>query len=256
MGGGRLTGLRTATTFLTRLPVGPRGAVPKDLGRSLPWFPVVGAFVGLVAAAAYLGTRELAGPAVAAVTSVAVSVLLTGALHEDGLADLADALGARDRTHALEILRDPAHGTFGTLALVLSIVGRISALATLRGGTVVAVLVGAHVLSRAAAALLLLGSPARLDGLAASYSRTVTPFHVGAAVLAAVILAGAVLGVWAAAAAGLAALAAVAAGRIAHRRLGGITGDVLGAAQQGAEFLVLALGAALVLRGWTPPGWW
>lgn len=254
MGGRRLTGLRTAAAFLTRLPVAPRLGTA-DLGRGLPWFPLVGAFVGLVAAGAYLGMRVLAGRVLAAVTGVAVAILVTGALHEDGLADLADALGARDRAHALEVLRDPVHGTFGVLALVLSVVARVSAVATLRGASAVAVLVGAHALSRAAAASLLLGPAARSDGLGASYARSATPFQVGAAVLIGALVAGGAMGVWGLAGAGLAAVAAVAGVRVARRVLGGTTGDVLGAVQQGAEILVLVLGAVLVGRGWSLPGW-
>lgn len=222
----------------------------------MPWFPLVGAFVGLTGAGAYLGARVVAGPTLAAVVAVTVVVLMTGALHEDGLADLADALGARDRDHALEIVRDPVHGTFGTLAVVLSVVVRVAALATLRGGTALAVLVTAHVLSRTAAASLLPCAPARPDGLGMSYSRSVTLRHVAVALAAGVLLAGAAMGVWAVAAAGLAAISAVTAWRIGRRRLGGVSGDVLGAVQQGAEILVLVSGAVLAARGWTPPGWW
>ena len=112
-----VTGLRGAVTFLTRVPIG-YAAVEIDLARSVPFVPVVGALVGLAVAGADIGVGAVLPRLPAAALAVTVGVVLTGALHEDGLADTADALGARDRADVLRILRDPAHGTYGVLALV------------------------------------------------------------------------------------------------------------------------------------------
>jgi len=251
-------GLRAAVSLLTRVPVGPAGWGSADFARAVPWFPLVGALVGLALAGSYAGLLLVAPPFVAAGLTLGLSLLLTGALHEDGLADTADALGgARNREDALRILNDPAHGTYGVLSIVLSVILRVAALAALDGWTAVAVLPGAHVLSRGAV-VVLLGAlrPAAEQGLGASYATATTRREVAGGVagsLAAGLLA---LGGWVLPAVLLAALGAGAVGVLSMRRIGGITGDVLGAAQQVVEILVLLLGAAAVAAGWPSPAWW
>src|SRR5439155_23856293 len=91
-----VTGLRGAVAFLTRVPIG-RAASEIDLARSVPYVPVVGALVGLAVAGVDIGVRTVLLGLPAAALAVTVGVVLTGALHEDGLADTADAFGARDR---------------------------------------------------------------------------------------------------------------------------------------------------------------
>lgn len=253
-----MRGFRAAVSLLTRVPVGGAGSGSADLARAVPWFPVVGALVGLALAGSYAGLLLVAPPLVAAGLTLGLSLFLTGALHEDGLADTADALGgARNREDALRILSDPAHGTYGVLSIVLSVTLRVAALASLDGWTAAAVLPGAHALSRGAA-LVLLGAlpPAAEQGLGASYAATTTRRDVALGVEAALAAGLLVLGGWVLPAALLVALGAGAVGVLSARRIGGITGDVLGASQQVGEVLVLLLGAAAVVGGWPSPAWW
>ena len=151
-----MRGLRAAVAFLTRVPV---GSADDDPGRSVPWFPVVGALVGLVVAGLYAGALQLLPALPAAAIAVAAGVLLTGAFHEDGLADTADALGAWEPEEARRILKDPTHGTYGVSALVLVLVTRVGALSALGGWAALAVLPAAHALARAASLSMLTAVP-------------------------------------------------------------------------------------------------
>src|SRR5439155_19707542 len=115
-------------------------------------------------------------PVVASTLTVGLGVGLTGALHEDGLADLADALGGRSREEALRILRDPAHGTYGVVAIGLSLVLRVGAVAALDRWAGLAVLPAAHALSRSGSVGLLWAMrPASNEGLGAAFARAVDP---------------------------------------------------------------------------------
>lgn len=249
--------LRVALSLLTRIPAGAERWGERDLGRAVPWFPVVGALLGVALVGIYTGLRLVVPPVVAAGLAVAVGIGLTGAFHEDGLADTTDALGGRDREEALRILKDPAHGTYGVLAIVLSVVLRVGALAALDGWTALAVLPAAHALSRGAAAVLLRAvGPAAGEGLGASYAAAATRSGVALGAGAALLVALASMGAWALPAAALAGLAAAAVGVLALRRFGGVTGDALGAAEQVGEIAVLAFGAAVVTGGWGSPAWW
>jgi adenosylcobinamide-GDP ribazoletransferase len=252
-----VNGFQAAVAFLTRVHVGGAVETGKEQRRSVLWFPVVGALLGLVAAGAY-ATARLALPAVVAgALTVGVTTFLTRALHEDGLADTADALGGGwNREERLAILKDPVHGTYGVLALILSVVLRVTAIGALGAWAALGVLPAAHALSRAASvALLGWVGPATIDGLGATYSSSVTRsraralYGIGSAI-------GLVsLGVWGLPAAILAGLAAAMTAWLGVRMLGGITGDVLGAAQQAGEILVLLLGAAVATNGSGLP-WW
>jgi adenosylcobinamide-GDP ribazoletransferase len=230
----------TAVVFLTRLPL--------RLGESLPLaaaargFPLAGALVGGIAAMVLTLADFLGLPAiVAALLAIGAALAVTGALHEDGLADSADGLFATaSRERALEIMRDSRIGTFGTLALVLTVGLKATSLAALADGA--AALVAVHALARGwLPALMRWDDPARSDGLAFDAGR---PEAEGAYWAAGLGLAVAVLSVGVAgllaAAASLACALAVAA--LARRRLGGYTGDTLGAAEQAAE-----IGAVLAL---------
>jgi adenosylcobinamide-GDP ribazoletransferase len=182
----------------------------------------------------------------AAVLAVAAQVLLTGGLHEDGLADVADGFGGgRSRADKLRIMRDPRLGSFGALALVLALLARIAALIALAGPALAgAALVAAGAVSRAGLPAIMASlPPARDDGLAAGAGRP-HPLRAAAAAAIGALLAFALLPPGAAAG-GLigAAGALLLIAHLARRQLGGYTGDVLGAAQQLAEigFLLGAL---------------
>lgn len=231
---------------------------PSALARAVPWFPVVGGLLGLAVAATYAGALTVLPPLTAAFIAVAVGIVLTGGFHEDGLGDAADALGARGgKEDALRILKDPAHGTYGVIAIVLSVLLRGVSLGALGGWSAVAVLPAAHALSRGAGSLLLGRSPpAGKEGLGASYAGATTPRGIGAAVTGGLLVGFLFMGAWVAPAAALALLGAAAVGSFSVRRIGGITGDVLGAAQQIGEILVILLGAAVASNGWPFLPWW
>jgi adenosylcobinamide-GDP ribazoletransferase len=126
-----LRGSRAAFCFFTRLPVGGYPYSAADWKWSVAWFPFVGLTIGLLMAALWQSLQG-AGPLVAAALSLASGVLLTGGLHEDGLADSADALGgATNRQQLLQILKDSRIGSYGALALCLSLLVRVGALVQL-----------------------------------------------------------------------------------------------------------------------------
>ncbi len=176
-----------------------------------------------------------------ALLAVAATLAMTGALHEDGLADTADGLGGADAEQSLAIMRDSRIGTFGVLALILSVGLRAAALAALPDTSIAAgVLIAAHATSRGLLpALMLVLDPARSDGLAASAGKP-SPTVAGIAAAIGLVVALLALGVGRGIVAVLlAALAMAALASLARRRLGGYTGDVLGAAQQVGEIVML-----------------
>ena len=123
--------LRWAWAFLTRLPGGAHPETDRDLGRSVPWFPLVGVVIGGLSGAVYWALHGPIGALLAAVLAVAAGVIATGGFHEDGLADTADALGGANRERRLEIMKDSRAGVFGVLALVLSTLVRVFAVSRL-----------------------------------------------------------------------------------------------------------------------------
>jgi adenosylcobinamide-GDP ribazoletransferase len=235
---------RLAVAFLTRLPLlGGTRPEPGALARAAWAFPLAGILVGIFGGVAFEIGDWLGLPINAiALIAVAVTVLATGGLHEDGLADTMDGLGGgTDRETALEIMRDSRTGAFGVLALVLSVGLRVAALAALPVPIVaVGALVAAHAVSRGLLPTLMLWlDPARSDGLAAEAGRPSPPGATGAALigfLVALIMLG-----WGHAlrATVLAGVAMAVLALIARRRIGGYTGDVLGAAQQVGEIVML-----------------
>lgn len=243
-----LAGPLVALQFLTRLPVRTRQA--PDLTRSVPWFPMIGALLGLLLGAMLLGLSELVPVTVAAALVVLIGVLLTGAFHEDGLADVADAFaGGWDREQRLRILRDPLHGSYGVAAMSGSIVLRIVCLATLVPAVGAAALLAAHTLARGAAVGAMAVFPtARPDGLGADYTRSLRPTAASVGVFAALVVGAIATGWWVLPLAASAGIGAVAMGVLAVRKIGGVTGDVLGAIEQIAECLVLVTVTGLAAR--------
>ncbi len=241
-----------STGFLTRLPV-PGSFFKGDDGR-MERTPEGFAVAGLIAAALPALVLLLAGhshaPLLAAAIAVALQVLLTGGLHEDGLSDTADGLGGgRDRERALAIMKDSRIGTYGALALGLSLILRITALSALVSEA-----------SPAAAALALLGSaalsraamvwhwrhlpPAKADGVAAAVgvpSGGALRVAVGTGLLAFLLLTLPVLSFPAVAVTVLAGLAATFLFTLhVGQRLSGHTGDTIGATQQISDMVLLA----------------
>lgn len=239
-GAGRdVASLRLAIAFLTIAPVRLRGEAP-PLGAAAMWFPLVGALVGAVAGGAGWLAQPSLGSGVGAVLAVAVLVVLTGALHQDGLADCADGLGARggDRDRRLAIMRDSSIGTFGALALGLWLLLLVSALGGLGRDDAFYALVVAAATGRWAALLhAITTAPARRDGLGASF--TVAIYALGIATVIAAATAVGLEGTDGVAALVAAAAVASLVTLWARRSLGGRTGDTLGATVALAEATVV-----------------
>ena len=165
-----MRGLLGAIQFLTRVPI--RLSEPPELIRCVPWFPVVGGLIGLVVGGLAAGFAELVPMSVAAAVAIVAGVMITGAFHEDGLADTADAFaGGWTREERLRILDDPLHGSYGVTALCGTIVVRILSVAALGPAAAFAGLVAAHALGRSAAVGAMTALPlATTDGLGAGYA--------------------------------------------------------------------------------------
>ena len=165
-----LDDFKTAVAFLTRLPMPhPEGAMPQNFVRAHRMFPVVGALIGAAVGLLCLGLRYVGVPDLAAAAlALGGSAILTGALHEDGLADVADGFGGgRESESKLEIMRDSRLGTYGAVILLVSFAAKLSALAAIPDGYVVPSLIAAHALARGVLPAMSMNLPyARKDGLA------------------------------------------------------------------------------------------
>jgi adenosylcobinamide-GDP ribazoletransferase len=239
-----LGGALVAFRYLTVLPL-PRSRVAGDLGRAAGWFPVVGLGLGACLALASLAVDNVVPPGVGAMLLVALWALLTGGLHLDGLADTSDGLGGGwSRERALSIMRDARSGPYGVTAIVLVLGVKAATLASLPEGLAWRALVLAPVLGRTGPLLLArLCPPARSEGAGHALAAGVRWPTLAAGGLVAVPASVATLGAW-----GVLALAAsglLAWGLAVHlrRRLGGFTGDTLGALVEVTEagFLTLAV---------------
>jgi adenosylcobinamide-GDP ribazoletransferase len=234
-----LAAIRAAVMFFTRLPV-PSSARhdPADLQRAAAWFPLVGWLVGAVAAGVWWAAAQVWSPAVASGLSLVATVLLTGAFHEDGFADVCDGFGGGyTKERVLEIMRDSRVGAFGAIGVVMMLGLKwqtVAALPATLGGA--AVLFAGHAVSRAAAVSLMAMLPyvreeaGKAKPLATELSggRLVVALACGLAPLAllpgrcAWSVAG-IMVVW------------LLLAKWFKRRIGGYTGDCLGAAQQVTE---------------------
>lgn len=243
-----------AVQFLTRVPTPPLATFqPEWITHSARYYPLVGQMVGGVCALVLYGAVQIWTPWIAALLAVGVGILLTGGFHEDGLADTADGLGGGlTRARRLEIMKDSRLGSYGALALGLTLALRVAALAMMVSVSPVlgaVALLASHGLGRAAAvgAMAIMpyggdpgmakeGKPDRASGLSvligtliAAWPLLLLPVAAGAGGLA-VGLAGAAVPAW-----------------LAWRLIGGRTGDVLGAVEQAFElgFLLAVAGLAV-----------
>ncbi|TYO67677.1 adenosylcobinamide-GDP ribazoletransferase [Bradyrhizobium hipponense] len=246
--------LRIAVSFVTILPVGSSKPAGDGAVARATWaLPVAGLLVGLLGAAVYAVATKLGlTPGPSALLALATTALITGALHEDGLADTADGLGGgRTRERKLEIMRDSRIGSYGVCALILSFALRWSALAAIASPWLVALaLCAAHAAARAGLpAFMSLVPPARPDGLSASAGsppgRSVAvAFALGTLCLALALGPGKAL-----VAMILLSLAGLILARLVVRQIGGQTGDILGAFEQTSEILILLVAAAFQTGG-------
>ena len=240
-------GFLGAAQFLTRVPIRLRSA--PDLTAGVPWFPVVGALIGTFVGAVAAGMMEVVPASIAAGVAVIFGVLLTGAFHEDGLADTADAMGGWTPERRREILKDSRHGSYGVAAMCATIVLRILCVATLSPAAAFAGLVAAHTLGRGAA-VGVMGTAGSVpqDGLGADYTRTLARCSAVVGVLAALAITAVATGWWVAPLALAATIGAALVTRLAKRAFGGVSGDILGAVEQVGECLVLIVVTGLALR--------
>lgn len=243
-----------AVQFLTRIPTPRVESLPADwLARSGKYFPLVGAITGGFSAVALLAAHLVwpSGP-LPALIAVGAGLVLTGALHEDGLADAADGFGGgRSPEQRLAIMKDPRLGTYGALALGFALAVKTAALSMLPVQLAAAGLVCAHVGARAAAVWTMSFLPYAADPTASKVAaphRALRFWELGltlAFALAPVLLLIPPAGLACAAAA---AITALLVARGSAKRIGGHTGDVLGAVEQAYELIFLltlsALGAA------------
>jgi adenosylcobinamide-GDP ribazoletransferase len=239
-----LQDLKVAALFLTRFPVHVGANVSmRDLASAVYAFPLMGAAVGLLGGLGFTAASWAGLPSLpASLIAIVVMILVTGALHEDGLADTADGLGAgADRERALAIMRDSRIGSFGAIALVVALLARLMALAPMWDPKLVtAVLVGGAMTSRALMPVVMMLQPsAKAVGLAAEAGRP-EPFRV---MVGSFVAIGAVVLLLPLDRALPALVAAAAAALLLAawlgRRFGGCTGDTLGAVQQVAEVAFL-----------------
>jgi adenosylcobinamide-GDP ribazoletransferase len=241
--------LKAGIVFCTRLPLLPATPLARNsLSRAAWAFPVAGILVGLSGAIAYGIVHRLGLPPLpAAALSVAATMLATGCLHEDGLADTADGFGGgHTREQKLDIMRDSRIGTYGVCALAMSLLLRVGALASLPSAhAVVWALIASHAAARATMpVLMLLLPPARSDGLSFDAGKPAGEAVAAAAVIGFLILAICLhLGHGLLALIVLAAIVALVAW-LATRQIGGQTGDVMGALEQVSEIAVLLVALA------------
>lgn len=235
--------MRLALAFLTRLPLPlPPEIAAQPLAAAVRAFPLVGALVGAVGALVY-AVVDLLGMSstIAALLAIGAMVVLTGGLHEDGLADSADGLAGTTREKALAIMRDSHIGTFGVMALFFILSLRVVAV-SYAGSAVDAacLLVAGAAGSRAVVpALMYWLPPARRDGLGWTAGHPDRRRVVDAGALGALIVVALLWPVWGLLAIGAATAAGTLVAWLARRRLGGQTGDVLGASQQVSETAIL-----------------
>lgn len=242
--------LRVALAFLTRIPVGHACFDAADVGRATGVFPLVGGAIGLVAGLAGVLARWAVpdAPLIWGIAAATTVVLLTGGLHQDALADMADGFGGgRTREDVLRIMRDSVVGAYGGIALVLGLGLRVACVAALLGHAGgVAWMVAASALARFGSTFI--GWRLPYARSAPGMGRAVTD-HVGLreVALAGVLAAGvgfACVGTAVLPALGLALLVAWRVGARSNKRIGGMTGDTLGAVTELSELAILVLGVA------------
>ncbi len=246
-----------ALRFLTRLPL-PflRTLDLPPLAQAMRFFPLAGAFIGTLTAVVLAVANMLGVPSLlAAVLALSAGVLLTGALHEDGLADVADGFaGGKTREQRLEIMRDSRIGTYGTIALCLTFIGRAAIYETLAGVQpliIIALLASAAAFSRSLVVDLLWATrPARSDGLSIFAGRPSKRSALFSLIMGGVAAAAAISLVLSTAMAMLSiAAAALMLGLmrwLAMRQIGGQTGDVCGAVQVLTEITMLTVFVATI----------
>jgi adenosylcobinamide-GDP ribazoletransferase len=240
--------LALALRYLTIAPI-PAGAhvEPAMLGRAAAWFPLIGLALGAVVAGAERVLGALFPSLLDALLTVTVWKLLTGGLHLDGLADCLDGLVGRDAGDRLRIMRDSRIGSFGAIGLILFLLLEVAAVSELAPGSRWRVLLAAPALARAMPPLVAWIFPSATPlGQGAMFRSGLTRARMFVALILGAVVALAALGVAGLVVCVLVGAAGVGLGWFYARRLGGVTGDVLGAVVEIAELVTL-----LTIVAWT-----
>jgi adenosylcobinamide-GDP ribazoletransferase len=237
--------MATAFQFLTRLPLSRLPYDADALSRSAKYFPLVGLLIGVLGSVIYLWLGRHLPVTIAALFTLVFFVFATGGLHEDGLADVADAFGGGwNREQILAILKDGRIGTFGTLALLVSVGLRVLLLANLPLNRFAAYVISGHVLCRWTALPLgyALASARESSGQGARIARQISigSLAVGSVLTVIIVAYSLRWAMWSPIASTL--LVTVASGLYYWRRIGGVTGDCFGATNQLAEIAVYLCG--------------
>ena len=251
----------TALEFLTRIPIPVASHFdPAWMSRCVRYFPWVGVLIGACGALVWWALQPALSPWLAAALAFTATALITGAFHEDGLSDYVDGIGGgQSREHTLTIMKDSRVGSFGALALILVTVIKIAALASLRVADAILVLIFAHAAARASAVTVMASLPYARDdatskvkplAMGVTWSEVVVSWLPTVALVALSVTSAATCGL--SNQAPIALLTAMLAAGIVttalalqmKRRVGGYTGDALGAVEQCAEAAVLVVCAA------------
>lgn len=241
-----MKGLLQAARYLTAVPLGDGAPRDPNTARVAAWFPVVGLGIGAVLALTDRLATSVFPALVSAVLAVTVWKLVTGGLHLDGLADCLDALAGHDRRQRLHIMSDSRIGAFAAVGLILFLFLEVAAVAELAGAGRWRVLLATPAIGRATPALLCrCFPPARPAGQGATFSAGLRAWDAALALGGTALIAALALGPVGLLALAAGSLAALGAGRFFSARLGGITGDVLGAGVEMGE-----LAALLTMLAW------
>ena len=231
-----------AVSFLTIIPVNGKSVPP---GRAAIFFPVLGALLGAAGAGLFIAVSLVLPVSLAALLTVTFWTVISGVLHEDGLADVADAMRAgRTREKMIAILKDSRIGTYGAVAIVLSLVARWQALEHVPAAHLLFVCILAQAVPRAAMVALAWVSRPSGDGLGLAFTSSLTT--IGALVAIAQGLAASMLLGWRAGLLIVAGAYLIVRGARAYfyKRIGGVNGDCLGATEQLLEIFILVLFAS------------
>ena len=233
-----------AVRYLTIVPLPGPASGPEGPGAAAGWFPVVGLAIGAVLVVVDRAASAIFAPLLAVLVTVVAWKVITGGLHLDGLADCVDGLSGRDAAQRLAIMRDSRVGAFGAIGLVLFLLLLVAAVSGIDGRARGAALLAAPVVGRAMPPVLGRLFPAAGAGHGAGFRAGLGRGAPAVALAVGLVVAVAAMGVRGLAALGLALAVALVVGAFMTRRLGGITGDVHGAAVELAEAAVLLTAAA------------
>ncbi|MEM7294724.1 MAG: adenosylcobinamide-GDP ribazoletransferase [Pseudomonadota bacterium] len=242
-----------AVQFLTRIPI-PRRVEFSESRNDLStgYYPAVGALIGLLVTSVWWITSPFLGSSIAIVLSVIAGIVTTGAFHEDGLADTFDSFGASDKNRALEIMRDSRLGTYGVAALVSTLALKTSALLQIPPSAIPVFFIGAHTLSRFSSMMVVRTSKyVREAGTAKPVAQAIQQTPLVLMMGTVVLILSAVWLLTSAQIVGV-LVAATLVGHVISRlcyepRLGGYTGDCLGATQQITEVAIYLGGVVWLL---------